>query len=201
MGTLESYMDNMFQSTHNIIVDHCKANGHTAQPLHLLLKDRYFLLTRKPHFIIKHYSNDSKEKVCWVCLRIFKRTSYLQAHWTKTNHEAFTQMQNDGHAMSNIDCNKHFKEIMFPILTHTRALPRFYFTEHHNKLNEDTLPTDLNFVQVIYNMFTRAFFALPTQIVEMCNTIFGNEVTLPNMVLHISTICVGSAKNALVNKL
>ena len=58
-------------------------------------------------------------------------------------------------------------------------LPRFYFTEHHKKLNENTLPTDLNFVQVIYNMFTRAFFALPTQIVDMCNTIFGTEVTLP----------------------
>jgi len=177
--TLESYMDNMFQATHNIIVDHCKANGHTAQPLHLLLKDRYFLLTRKPHFIIKHYSDDSKEKVCWACLRIFKKTSHLQTHWTKTKHEDFTQMQNDGHAKDNTDCNKHFKEIMFPILTHTRALPRFYFTEHHSKLDENTLPTDLNFVQVIYNMFTRAFFALPMQIVKMCNNIFGTDVTLP----------------------
>merc|ERR1712081_172610 len=47
--TLETYMDEMLQATHNIIVDHCKANGHTAQPLHQLFKDRYFLLTRKPH--------------------------------------------------------------------------------------------------------------------------------------------------------
>merc|ERR1712081_168129 len=46
--TLESYMNNMFQSTHDMIVDHCKTNGHTAQPLHMLLKDR---LTQKPHFI------------------------------------------------------------------------------------------------------------------------------------------------------
>merc|ERR1711954_148363 len=117
--------------------------------------------------------------IAWPSFCIFKQKGHLQNHWTKTNHEAFTQMQNDGHAMSNIDCNKHFKEIMFPILTHTRALPRFYFTEHHNKLNESTLPTDLKFIQVLYNMFTRAFFALPQQIVEMCNTIFGNEVTLP----------------------
>merc|ERR1712081_121699 len=48
----------------------------------------------------------------------------------------------------------------------------------HTHTNSHT-HTDLNCVQVIYNMFTRAFFALPTQIVEMCNTIFGTEVTLP----------------------
>ena len=81
--------------------------------------------------------------------------------------------------MSNTNCNKHFKELIFPILTHTRALPRFYFTEHHTKLDRETLHTDLKFIQVLYNMFTRAFFALPKQIVEMCNNIFGNEVTLP----------------------
>merc|ERR1711954_573666 len=66
--TLEAYMDNMFQYTHDMIVDYCKTNGHTAQPLHMLLKDRYFLLTQKPNFIIKHFSGDNKEKVCWVCL-------------------------------------------------------------------------------------------------------------------------------------
>merc|ERR1712081_34289 len=48
----------------------------------------------------------------------------------------------------------------------------------HTHTNSHT-HTDLNCVQVLYNMFTRAFFALPPQIVEMCNTIFGNEVTLP----------------------
>merc|ERR1712239_116856 len=103
--------------------------------------DRYFMLTQKPHYIIKNFSDDDKEKVCWVCLRIFKQTGHLKNHWAHTNHEAFTQMQNDGHAMSNTDCNKHFKEIIFPILTHTRALPHFYFTEHHNKLDKNTLHT------------------------------------------------------------
>merc|ERR1712112_328812 len=82
---LESYMNNMFQSTHDMIVDHCKTNGHTAQPLHMLLKDRYFMLTQKPHFIIKHFSDDNKEKVCWVCLRIFKHKGYLKNHWTQTH--------------------------------------------------------------------------------------------------------------------
>ena len=37
---IEDYMNNMFHATHNMVVDHCKANGHTqatAQPLHTLL--------------------------------------------------------------------------------------------------------------------------------------------------------------------
>merc|ERR1712081_102649 len=129
---LETYMNNMFQTTHAMIVDHCKANGYTlatAQPLHMLLHDRYFMLTQKPHYIIKHFSDDDKEKVCWVCLRMFKKPGHLKNHWAHTNHEAFTQLKNDGHAISNNDCNKHFKELIFPIITHTRALPCFYFTQ------------------------------------------------------------------------
>ena len=110
---------------------------------------------------------------------MFKKPGHLKNHWAHTNHEAFTQLKNDGHAISNNDCNKHFKELIFPILTHTRALPRFYFTQHHTKLDKETLHTDLKFIQVLYNMFTRAFFALPKQIIEMCNNIFGTEVTLP----------------------
>merc|ERR1711954_478029 len=41
------------------------------------------------------------------------------------------------------------------------------------------LHTDLKFIQILYNMFTRAFFALPKQIITLCNTISGTDVTLP----------------------
>ena len=65
------------------------------------------------------------------------------------------------------------------LFSHTQALPCFYFTQHHAKLDKETLHTDLKFIQVLYNMFTRAFFALPKQIITLCNNIFGTDVTLP----------------------
>merc|ERR1711954_457745 len=116
-----------------MLVDHCKANGYTQTTLHALftfLDNRYFILRQKPHYIIKQFSDDDKEKVCWVCLRVFKKSALLKTHWTHTSHNAFIQLKDDSHATSNKAFNKHFKELIFPILTHTRALPHFYFTQH-----------------------------------------------------------------------
>ena len=108
-----------------------------------------------------------------------QKISTVENSLTKTRHDAFTQLMDDGHATSAEACNAHFKELIFPILTHTRALPHFYFTQHYAKLRDTTLHTDIKFIQILYNMFTRAFFALPTQITLMCNDISNTDVTLP----------------------
>merc|ERR1711954_265758 len=108
-----------------------------------------------------------------------QKISIFKNHWTHTRHNAFTQLKDDGHATSNEACNKHFKELIFPILTDTQALSCFYFTQHYAKLENATLHTDLKFIQILSNMFTRAFFALPKQIITLCNTIYGTDVTLP----------------------
>ena len=142
-------MNTMFQDTHKMLKQFCHTKGlteNTSHALFTLLDHRYFMLQQKPQHIIKQFSNDDKEKVYWVCLRILKKSAHLKTHWAQTHHNVFTQLIDDGHATSNEACNTHFKELIFPILTHTRALPRFYFTQHYAKLRDTTLHKDLKFI-------------------------------------------------------
>ena len=127
----------MFIDTHRLLKEFCHAKGFTEKTSHALfalINDRYFILQQKPHYIIKAFSDDNDEPVCWVCLRIFKKSTQLKSHWAKTQNIAFKQLMDAGHATSAKACNTHFKELLFPILTHTRALPHFYFTQHYERL-------------------------------------------------------------------
>ena len=78
---IEDYMNNMFQDTHSMLIDFCNRKGYTQTTSHALftlLDNRYFILRQKPHYIIKQFSNDDKERLCWVCLRVFKKISIFK---------------------------------------------------------------------------------------------------------------------------
>merc|ERR1711954_611100 len=96
------------------------------------------------------------------------------------------------------DCNAHYKELLFPILTQARALPRFYFTQHYDKLLETTLHLDIKYVPTLYNMFTRAFFALPDQITKMFTELADNARELPMLdqqIIHLNTLVHKLSRN------
>ena len=105
-----------------------------------------------------------------------------------------------GHAGSTEACNAHYKELLFPILTQTRALPHFYFTQHYDKLVETTLYLDIIYIQTLYNMFTQALFALPDQITKMFTELADNATALPMLnqqIIHLNTLVQNLSWNIL----
>ena len=100
----------MFNDTRQRIQEICNTKGYSEKMSHalfVLIEDRYFLLQQIPHYIIKNFSNDMEETVCWPCIRIFNSSTNLKIHWAKIQHDAFTNLMDGGHAGSTEACNAH----------------------------------------------------------------------------------------------